>query len=189
MSQIMELSREQAYAELTKYISNKNLLKHMLATEVVMGELAEHFGEDSQVWGLAGLLHDIDYDETKDLAELHSKRGAEILKELGYPEEIVYAVLVHNDCHNLPRKSLMDKALYATDPLTGLIVAGALIKPEKKLAAIDVDFLLKRFHEKTFAKGARREQIAACEELGLSLEEFVAIGLRAMQKIPKELGL
>ena len=122
----------------------------------------------------------------------HSPRiveGAEMLAGLGCPINIVYAVKVHNDIHGLPRLSLMDKALFATDPLTGLIVAGALIRPEKKLAAIDVPFLLKRFGEKAFARGANRETISACTETGLSLEEFMALGLEAMQGIAKELNL
>ncbi|GAV21559.1 HDIG domain-containing metalloprotein [Carboxydothermus pertinax] len=183
------MDREQAYRELTKRVKSPNLLKHMLATEAVMRELARHFGEDEELWGLAGLLHDIDYDETKDDPRKHSLIGAEILEKLGLPAEVVYAVKVHNEAHGLPRKSRLDKALYAVDPLTGLIVAGALIRPEKKLEAVTVDFLLNRFHEKSFARGAKREQIAACSEIGLTLEEFLAIALKAMQEIHEELGL
>ena len=112
-----------------------------------------------------------------------------MLEEMGLSEDIVYSVKVHNEEHGLPRNSLMDKALYATDPLTGLIVAGALIKPEKKLAAIDVPFLINRFGEKSFARGANREQIKSCSDLGLSMEEFMGIGLEAMQTIPKDLGI
>ena len=183
------MTRDEAITHLKKYVTNKNLLKHMIAAEVVMARLARHFGENEELWGLAGLLHDIDYDRTKDDPASHSKVGADILASLGLPGEVVYAVKVHNEYHGLPRKSLMDKALYAVDPLTGLIVAGALIKPEKKLAAIDTAFLLNRFNEKSFAKGANREQIAACSELGLSLEEFLDLGLEAMQANHKELGL
>ena len=185
----MMLTREEAYTELKKYITNKNLLKHMLATEVVMVRLAKHFDKNPDVWGLTGLLHDIDYDETKDKPDVHSLRGAEILAELDLPVDIAYAVKVHNDRHGLPRLSLLDKALYATDPLTGLIVAGALIRPEKKLSAIDVPFLRKRFDEKSFARGANREQILACSELGLTLEEFLGLGLEAMQGMATELEL
>ncbi len=183
------ITREEAYIELTKYITNKNLLKHMLSTEAVMIRLAKHFDQNPDIWGIAGLMHDIDYDETKDLPDVHSLKGAEILTEMGLPEEIAYAVKVHNERHGLPRVSLLDKALYATDPLTGLIVAGALIRPEKKLAAVDVPSLLKRFGEKSFARGANREQIQACSELGLTLEEFLALGLEAMQGIAEELEL
>ncbi|PKM82842.1 MAG: phosphohydrolase [Firmicutes bacterium HGW-Firmicutes-14] len=183
------MERNEALAELKKYVKNKNLLKHMYACEAVMKILARHFGEDEEKWGMAGLLHDIDYDETKDDPVRHSKVGADMLKNLGLSEDIVYAVKVHNEVHGLPRVSLMDKALYATDPVTGLIVAGALIKPQKKLAAIDVPFLVNRFHEKSFARGANREQIACCSELGFTLEEFLALSLEAMQGISRELGL
>jgi uncharacterized protein len=183
------MTREQALIELKKYINNKNLLNHMYAAEVVMARLAHRFDQDEQQWAMAGLMHDIDYDHTKDTPELHALKGAEILTELGFAPEVVYAVKVHNDRLGLPRVSLMDKALYATDPLTGLIVAGALIRPEKKLSAVTVESLLKRFNEKSFAKGANREHIAACSELGLSLEEFITLGLEAMQGIAVELGL
>jgi putative nucleotidyltransferase with HDIG domain len=174
---------------LKENLTNKNLFNHSLAVEAVMRRLAGHFGEDVEKWGLAGLLHDIDYDRTKDSPDTHSIEGAEMLKALGLPEDIVYAVKVHNDRHGLPRLSLLDKALFATDPLTGFIVAGALIRPEKKLAAVDVPFLMKRFNEKAFARGANRETMKACAELGLSLEEFMELGLEAMQGIAKELKL
>jgi putative nucleotidyltransferase with HDIG domain len=183
------LDRTEALSLLKKNLNNKNLFNHCLAVEAVMRRLAKHFGLDEEKWGLAGLLHDIDYDRTKDDPGRHSIEGAEMLARLGLPGDIVYAVKVHNDCHGFPRQSLMDKALYATDPLTGLIVAGALIRPEKKLAAVDVPFLMKRFHEKAFARGARRETIMACSEMGLSLEEFLDLGLEAMQGIASELKL
>lgn len=183
------MNREEALSALKKHVRNKNLLKHMYACEAVMRRLARHFGEPEEAWGLAGLLHDIDYDTTKDDPLRHSIVGAEMLMEMGLPEDIVYAVKVHNEAHGLPRKSLMDKCLYATDPVTGLIVAGALIRPEKKLAAVDMAFLLNRFNEKSFARGANREQIAACSEFNMSLEEFLALSLEAMRGITKELGL
>lgn len=183
------LSRNEAYTELQKYVTNKNLLKHMISTEVVMIRLAKHFDQNSDVWGLAGLMHDIDYDQTKDQPDVHGIKGAEILTDLGFSEELVHAVKAHNERLGVPRESLLDKALYATDPLTGLIVAGALIRPEKKLGLVDVPFLRKRFDEKAFARGANRQQIQACSELGLSLEEFLAFGLEAMQGIAQELEL
>lgn len=183
------MKREEALQVLRKKLKNKNLVNHSIAAEVVMKSLAQHFGEDEEKWGLAGLLHDIDYDDTKDKPELHSLEGAKMLEEMGMPADVIYAVKAHNARHGLPRQSLMDKALYATDPTTGLIVAGALIKPEKKLAAIDVPFLLNRMKEKHFAKGANREQICACSELGLTLEEFLGLSLEAMQGAAKELGL
>jgi len=183
------MNREEALKHLTDNIKNKNLLKHMLATEAIMRDLAEKFQEDKEKWGIAGLIHDIDYDTTADDPKAHSIIGAKILEGLGYDDDIVYAVKVHNDTHGLPRKTLMDKALYSCDPITGLIVASALISPKRKLMEIDEQFVLNRYKEKTFAKGADREQIAACSDIELTLEEFISIGLEAMRKISKELGL
>lgn len=183
------MNREEAIKHVKENIKNKNLFKHMLATEAVMRGLAERLGEDVDKWGIAGLVHDIDYDETADNPKRHSLVGAEMLEKLGYDEDIIYAVKVHNEVHGLERKSMMDKALYCSDPLTGLIVASALISPEKKLSAIDTHFVMNRFKEKSFARGADRDQIAACSELGLELEEFITIGLESMKEIHKELGL
>jgi len=183
------ISRAEALLLLKKNVQNNNLLKHMYAVEIVMRALARHFGEDQDLWGLAGLLHDIDYDQTKDDFPQHGLIGGKVLEDAGFPAELVYAVKSHNWYHGLARTSLMAKALYATDPLTGLIVAGALIRPEKRLEAIDVPFLLNRFQEKSFARGANRELIASCGEMGLSLEEFIGIGLIAMREIHEELGL
>jgi len=183
------MTREEALKLLKSHVTNKNLLKHCYACEVVMKYLARHFGEDEQKWALAGLLHDVDYDTTKDDLSQHSLVGGKILEEAGLPDDIVHAVKAHNGAHGIARTSLMDKCLYSTDPVTGLIVAGALIRPEKKLSAIDVDFLMKRFHEKAFARGANRETIASCSEFGMELGEFLGISLEAMQSISQELGL
>lgn len=183
------MQRDEALELLQKNIKAPNLLKHCLAVEAVMRALARHLGEDEDKWGLAGLLHDIDYEETQNHPERHSLVGGEMLEREGLDPEIVYAVKAHNGIHGLPREDRLSQALYATDPLTGLIVAAVLIRPEKKLAPVDVPFLLNRYHEKSFARGAKREQIAACQDLGLSLEEFFQIGLEAMKGIAKELGL
>ncbi len=179
--------REQALEEIKKRIKNKNLLKHMLATEACMKELAKNFNEDQDIWALSGLVHDIDYEETKDTPEKHATLGAEILKSLGYDKKITDAVLAHAGKKTPENK--LEWALYAVDPLTGLIVASALMHPEKKLWSIDVNFILRRFKEKRFAAGANREQIKKCSEIGLSLNEFISICLKAMQSISKELGL
>lgn len=183
------MNRTEAVALLKQNLTNKNLFNHSLAVEAVMRRLACHFGQDEEKWGLAGLLHDIDYDRTKEDPARHSVEGAALLEEYGLPEDVVYAVKVHNSYHGLPRLSLLDKALFATDPVTGLIVAGALIRPEKKLAVVDVPFLMKRFHEKSFARGANRETIKTCAELSLSLEQFLGLSLEAMQGIAAELKL
>ena len=184
------MDRQQALEEMHRRVHNSNLCKHMYAVEAVMAALARRLGGDEDSWALAGLLHDIDYEETSCQPERHSLVGAEILEGLGVDADIVYAVKAHNPAHGLERLSRMDSALHIADPLTGLIVAAALISPKKKLAAIDPQFVLNRYGEKQFARGANREQIALCRpELGIDLEEFIAIGLQAMQAIAPELGL
>lgn len=183
------MEREKAYNLVKKNINQKNLVKHCLAVEAVMKRLAEHFDQDKKKWGLTGLLHDIDYEKTADDPEKHSIVGAEMLKELGLSDDIVYAVKVHNGMHGYERKSLMDKVLYASDPLTGLIVASALIHPEKSLEALDTEFVLNRYSESSFAKGADRDVIASCKEMDLSLEEFIGLALEGMKSISDQLGL
>ena len=182
-------TRQEAYNELEKYVQNKNLLKHMLSVEAVMRGLAAHFEEDIEKWGLTGLLHDIDYDQTKDNPELHSLKAANMLTDIGFPEDIVYAVKVHNYTHGLPRLSLLDKALYAADPVSGFVVAGALVRPDKKLASVELEYLLKKLGEKAFARGADRDQIKTCSEIGLELEDFLSISLKSMQGIADEIEL
>jgi len=155
-----------------------------------MEELAEHFGEDKEKWGTAGLLHDIDYERTKDNPAQHSLIGAQMLEELGFDKDVCQAVKIHNEAHNIAPQTLMEKALFVSDPLTGLIVAAVLVLPSKKIADLTAENILNRFGEKSFAKGANREIIKKCEELlGLNLADFVSIGLRAMRKIAGELGL
>ncbi|HEX9974828.1 MAG TPA: HDIG domain-containing protein [bacterium] len=181
------MDRQQAYELSRSKFSNKNLFKHVLAVEAVMRGLANHFGADAEQWGLAGLLHDLDYEETANDPARHTLITEEILKPFDLDPEIIEAIKCHNDL--APRTKLIGKAIYAADPVTGLIVAAALMHPDKKLKSIDVEFVLRRYKEKRFAAGASREQIQTCEELGLSLEDFLAIALLAMQGIDKELGL
>ncbi|MGE5404704.1 MAG: HD domain-containing protein [Candidatus Saccharibacteria bacterium] len=183
------MERQEALTLLKKHLKNKNLIKHCLAVEAIMREIAVQYNDDVEKFGLAGLLHDIDYDSTFENLEIHSQVGSEILKESGLSDDIVYAVKVHNEVHGLPRITLMDKALYAADPVSGFVIAGALIRPEKSLFAIDVDFLVNRYKEKGFARGANRETMATCVDFGMSLEEFLALSLKACQGIHKELGL
>jgi len=184
------MNREQAFQLLKQNIQNQNLIKHCLAVEAIMRALAQKFGEDEDKWGLTGLLHDIDYEKTKGEASQHSLVGAKMLEDLGLEEDIWQAVKVHNEAHGILPETLMEKALFVADPLTGLIVAAALVLPSKKLADLSTKNVLNRFKEKAFARGANREIIKKSEEyLNLSLEEFVKIGLEAMQKIARELGL
>lgn len=181
------MDRDEAIALVKENVKNKNLIKHMIAVEACMRALARHANQDEELWGLAGLLHDVDYDSTKDAPDRHGIVGASLLQERGVDERIVYAVKAHPGSEE--RKSKIDRALYACDPITGLIVAAALMHPTKKIGNIDTDFVLRRFKEKRFAAGANREQIETCEELGLSLEEFTGMCLEAMQGVSSDLGL
>lgn len=181
------MNREQALNLLKERLKNKNLYKHCLAAEACLREIARHFGENEEVWGLAGLLHDIDYEETVNEPARHGLIGAEILEKEGLTSDIIYAIKVHAG-HFAP-KSKLDWALFATDPLTGLIVASALMHPDKKLQSLDTDFVIRRFKEKRFAAGANREQISTCKNLGLELEQFIQICLNGMKNISNELGL
>ncbi len=183
------MNREQALKLVEEKIKNKNLVKHCLATEVCMKALASHFEEDREKWGLAGLLHDIDYEETKDNPNQHSILGAEMLEKLGVDKEIVDAVKTHNEMHGISPQTLMAKTLFCLDPLTGLIVATTLVLPDRKIQNVSVENVLNRFKEKAFARGANREIIQKCSDIDLGLEDFVGICLKAMQKISTDLGL
>ncbi len=200
------IKRQQALNLLRKYIKTENTVKHMIACEAIMRSLArklkaqssklkskENFDED--IWAMAGLLHDIDYEQNlgKDY-EKHGERSVEILIDEGVdlPESIYQAIKAH--CYNInsdfePRNK-MDWSLFICDSLTGLIVATALVRPDKKLSSVKVKSVMKKFKQPSFAAGTRREDIRLCQEkLGIPLKEFVEIGLRAMQGIAKELGL
>ncbi len=184
------MTREQGLEILKQNIQSQNLIKHCLAVEAIMRVLARRFEDDEEKWGLAGLLHDIDYEKVKDDLSQHSLVGAKILEDLGVEKDICQAVKVHNEAHGIFPQTLFEKALFVTDPITGLIVAATLILPSKKIAHLSLESVLKRFNEKAFARGANREIIKKCEEyLNLKLEEFVKISLGVMQSIAKELGL
>lgn len=180
--------RVQAEELVREHITTPALLSHSHAVEAVMRALAERLGQDAQRWGLAGLLHDIDYETTAQTPERHGAAGADMLSMLGFDEEITHAVLSHGQTGE-PRTSLMDRALFAADPATGLLTACAYVQPSKKLAAVALPSVLKKFKSKAFAAGADRDQIDTCAELGLSREEFLEIALKAMQAVAGELGL
>jgi predicted hydrolase (HD superfamily) len=180
------MTRDEAYQLLTNKIKNKNLLKHMLAVEAIMRGLADHFHEDREKWGLCGLLHDFDYEETLNDFPSHGVITERELKGK-IDDDVLAGIRAHTGL--VERKTLMEKAIYCSDPLSGFIVAAALVLPEKRLEAVKIENLLNRFKEKHFAKGASRPQMEACSELGLTLEEFFAMGLKAMKSISKELGL
>jgi putative nucleotidyltransferase with HDIG domain len=181
------MTRDYALKLVREKLQNNNLFKHCLAAEACLIALAEKFGESAEKWGLTGLLHDIDYEETSGRPSQHALVGAQFLEKLHLDADIIHAIKCHAG-HVAP-ESKLDWALFATDPLTGLIVASALMHPEKKLKPLDTDFVLRRFREKRFAAGANREQIASCSNLGLELNEFVDICLKGMQGIADHLGL
>jgi len=183
------MDREGALDSIRDNVENVNLIKHMLATETIMRALAKHFDEDEEEWGLTGLLHDIDVELTDGDMSSHSRLGADLARELGASEPMAHAILAHNERHGASLETKLDKALFCTDPLTGLLVAAALVRPDKKLAGLEVDSIKKRFKEKSFAAGASREQIARCVDIGLELDEFIGLSLEAMKGIAADLGL
>ena len=181
--------RETALKAIRENVTNENLIKHMLAAEAIMRALARRFNENEDEWGLAGLLHDIDVEVTNADLTVHSKPGAQMAKQLGASEPVCHAILVHNEAHGVPCMSLMDKALFCADPLTGLITAVALVRPDKKLASVEAKSIRKRFKENRFAAGANRAQIVKCSDIGLELDAFIELGLTAMKGVAGDLGL
>ncbi len=168
-------------------ISNVNLRKHILAVEVVMKFLARELHQDEEKWGLAGLLHDLDYEDTKSSPERHALVTAELLQGTDVSADIVDAIKAHAD--KKERVTSMEQAIYCADPVTGFLVACALIHKDKKLAPIDVDFARNRMKEKRFAAGANREAMNNCAKLGIDLDRFLRISLEAMKSISQDLGL
>lgn len=183
------LTREAAWGWVCEWVSNENLRKHLLAVEAAMRHYARLYCEEEEKWGLAGLLHDIDYERHPEPPE-HPQVGAQFLREQGVPEEIVEAILGHANWTGVPRNSLMAKALYACDELTGLLVATALVMPNKKLSEVKVDSVLRKMKDKSFARKVDRQAIIdGASELGIALEEHISNVLIAMQSIADQLGL
>ena len=183
------MNRKEVLDSIRENVENQNLVKHMLATEAVMRAMAQRLGEDEEEWGLTGLLHDIDVELTAGDVSAHSKLGSDLARELGASEAMAHAILCHNQAHGVPCESRLDRALFCADPLTGLITAAVLVRPDKKLAGLTAKSVLKRFKEPRFAAAVDREQVASCHELGLELAEFIELGLKAMQAIAADLGL
>ncbi len=183
----MSISRAAAYDLVVEKIGRNNLLKHILSVEAGMRQLAGRFGEDVDFWGLTGLLHDLDYNETMNDTAAHTYVTEEWLRPYRLPGEMLYAIHAHPG--HVPCKSKLDWALYATDPATGFIVACVLMHPAKRLDVIDAEFMLRRFKEKRFAAGASRENMAACSNLGLELEDFLLIVHAGMMTIRDDLNM
>ena len=181
------MTRQEALELVKSHLTNKNLVKHSLAVESCMRAVARRLGQDPEKWGLAGILHDLDYELTEKSPELHTSETVKILQERGLDPAIIHAVQAHAakvECQNE-----MDWAIFSIDPLTGLIIAATLMHPSKKLKEIDLDFVKRRYKEKSFARGAKREEIEQCRNIGLDLDEFISVCIKAMQDIDTDLGL
>ncbi|MBI2021268.1 HD domain-containing protein [Candidatus Daviesbacteria bacterium] len=194
------MRREEAYQLLKEMIKSPNLVKHGLAVEAIMRDLCkflkqkypelpeEEFNEEE--WAIVGLLHDADYELVEKDSKKHTLVTEEKLKPLGVTERIINGIKAHHDGIKESRDNLLEKGVYAADDTTGLITAVALVRPDKKLSSVTVESIMKKFDQKAFAAGAKREQILkGCQELGIPLEEFMEISLKAMQKNSDQLGL
>ncbi len=185
------MNRNDGWKLLTEYTKSDSLIKHALAVEAAMRAYARKYGEDEETWGLVGLLHDFDYERYPTMPP-HALQGAKILRESGWPEAIAHAVESHADYAGMVRVSLMEKALYAVDELTGLITAAALVRPTKDIRDItEIKSIKSKFKDKAFAAGVNRQDVMrGAEELGVDLwQEHVPLVLEAMKRIAGELGL
>lgn len=183
------MNRNEAITIVRKYVKNENLVRHMLAVEAAMRFYADKFGQDAETWGIAGLLHDFDW-EIHPTLEGHPQAGAPILRELGVPEEIIRCVLSHADHTGVPRESLMEKALFACDEITGLITAVALVRPSRSIMDMAASSVKKKWKDRAFAAGANRNEIAqAAQEFGIDLWEHTENVIQAMRKIASDIGL
>jgi putative nucleotidyltransferase with HDIG domain len=181
--------RDEAQRILDEWVSDENLKKHSYAVEAAMRVYAARLGGDPERWAVVGLLHDVDYERYPDLKD-HPFKGASYLKEKGYADDLIQAILAHAEHTHVERDTDLKKAIFAVDELTGLIVAVALTRPSKKIADVGVESVMKKWREKSFARGVDRKMIEkGAEELGISLKEHVEIVLRAMQGISAKLGL
>ncbi len=187
-------SREDALALVHEWTAGESLRKHMLAVEAAMRAYARHFGEDEARWGLAGLVHDFDYERYpnagRSATEEHPAEGVRRLRALGYPEDVLDAVLGHADYTGVPRASRIARALFAVDELTGLITAAALVKPSRRVADVDVAGVRRKMKDKGFARGVNRDDVVnGAAALGVDLDEHVGRVLAAMQAEAGALGL
>lgn len=185
----MQPTREDAMALLTEYTKSDSLLKHALAVEIAMRAYARKFGEDEEKWGIVGLIHDFDYEQNPTW-ETHVYEGIKILRERGWPEEIIEAAASHANYLNIPRDTPLKKVLFAVDELTGFIAAVALVRPSKSIMDVEAPSVKKKMKDKAFARAVSREDIVkGAEELGVPLEEHIGFVIKAMQGAARELGL
>jgi putative nucleotidyltransferase with HDIG domain len=182
-------NREEAFALLTEYTKNENLIKHALAVEAAMRWYARRFGEDEELWGVVGLLHDFDYERYPS-AEDHPYRGAEILREKGYDEALIQTILSHADHTGVPRETLVSKSLFAVDELAGFITAVALVRPSKKVEEVKPKSVKKKMKDKAFARSVDRDAIRdGAILLEMALDEHIQNVTDAMTSIAPQLGL
>ncbi len=184
-------TREDAYRLMTSHVKNESLQKHMLSVEVAMRFYARKYGEDEELWAMTGLLHDSDYEEYPDLHE-HTQVATQWLREGGYDERIIYAILAHNDLNldQYPRTTLLAKGLYACDEVTGMITATALVRPTKSIIGLEVSSVRKKMKAKGFAAGVNRDDLVqGAAELGVDLDEHIRFVIHAMSSIADTLGL
>lgn len=183
------MNREQAFSIVKKYVKNSSLINHMLAVEAVMTYYADHFHQDPEKWAICGLLHDFDWEIHPTLEE-HPIAGAPLLRAEGVPEEIVHAILAHADHTGIPRTSLMEKALYACDEITGLVTAVALVRPSRSLYDLEASSVKKKWKDKAFAAGANRQEMeSAAREFNIDLWQHVSNVILAMRKVAPVIGL
>lgn len=183
------MNRDEALSLVREYVKNENLVRHMLAVEAAMRYYAELQGADVETWGLAGLLHDFDWEIHPSL-EHHPQDGAPILRTRGVPEEVVRTILSHADHTGVPRQSAMEKGLYACDEITGLVTAVTLVRPSRSLHDLTASSVKKKWKDRAFAAGANREEIErATADFGVELWEHVDHVIQAMRRIAPELGL
>jgi putative nucleotidyltransferase with HDIG domain len=187
-------SRSDAVAVVTEYTSSDSLRKHMFAVEAAMRAYATRFGEDPDRWGLAGLLHDFDYERypnaTHSPSTEHPSDGVRLLRERGYPEDVLQAILGHATYTGVPRETQMAKCLFAVDELTGLITATSLVKPSRSVRDVDARSVRKKMKDKAFARGVSREDvITGASELGVDLDEHIQFVIDAMCGVAPSLGL
>ncbi len=184
------ITQEEAVALMERHLDAESMRKHCLASEAIMRDIAPRFGADPDMWGLIGLLHDIDYNETKDKMDQHTLLTEKILLERGVDKEIADAIKYHNaENLGLTRSEPIQLALTAAETITGMLVAAALVNPDKKLSSLKVKSVKKRMKAKEFARSVNRDHILLCEQIGIPLEEFIEISLTAMCKIADRLEL
>ncbi len=186
----MSMTRDEALALLGRYIRNERMINHCLASEAVMRALARRLGRDEEKWGLAGLLHDLDVELCNADLSVHCLETERILKEKGLDAELIDAIKMHNEtAAGAKRSTEFQHALAAGETITGLIIATAMVYPDKKVASVKGKSVVKRMKEKAFAASVSRENILECEKIGIPLEEFVGLSLKAMNQIGDQIGL